>query len=54
MTIGSGSSKISTPSWCPAASGKRGVDGMINSIRYARENKVLLFRHLPRDANHGH
>ena len=29
-----------TRSWCPGGFGKRGVEGKITAIRYARENKV--------------
>ena len=29
-----------TPSWCRAASAKRGTEGKIAAIRFARENKV--------------
>ena len=30
-----------------AGFGKRGVEGMLNAIRYARENKIPYFWHLP-------
>ena len=33
----------STASWCPADSARRGVEGMLHAIRYAREYKVPYF-----------
>ncbi len=35
----------------PGGFGKRGIEGMLNAIRYARENKVPYFWNLPRDAD---
>ena len=37
----------------PGGFGKRGIDGMLNAIRYAREHKVPYLRHLPRHADDG-
>ena len=37
----------------PGGFGKRGIEGMISAIRYAREQQGPLFRHLPRHADHG-
>ena len=37
----------------PGGFGKRGIEGMINAIRYAREKQGALLRHLPGDADAG-
>jgi CTP synthase len=37
----------------PGGFGKRGIEGMINAIRFAREQQGAVFRHLPRHADHG-
>ena len=37
----------------PGGFGKRGIEGMINAIEYARVNQSALFRHLPGHADHG-
>ena len=37
----------------PGGFGKRGIEGMINAIRYAREQQGPVFRHLPGHADHG-
>ncbi len=37
----------------PGGFGKRGIDGMLNAIRYAREREGPVFRHLPGDADAG-
>ena len=37
----------------PGGFGKRGIEGMINAIRYARETQGAVLRHLPRNADHG-
>ena len=37
----------------PGGFGKRGIEGMLNAIRYAREEKIPVFRHLPGHADHG-
>ena len=38
----------------PGGFGKRGIDGMLNAIRYARENEGAVLRDLPRHADAGH
>ena len=38
----------------PGGFGKRGIEGMLNAIRYAREKKCALLRHLPRHADRLH
>ena len=35
--------KITTAFWCPGGFGKRGIEGMINAIEYARVKKVPYF-----------
>jgi CTP synthase len=35
----------------PGGFGKRGIEGMLIAIRYARENKVPVLRDLPGDAD---
>ena len=37
----------------PGGFGKRGIDGMINAIQYAREQQGAVFRHLPGHADDG-
>ena len=39
-TTAPAASRAWTPSWCPGGFGKRGVEGKIAAIRYARENRV--------------
>ena len=43
-----------TRSSCPGGFGKRGVEGKIEAIRYARENGHPVSRHLPRHAARRH
>ena len=38
----------------PGGFGTRGIEGKINAVTYARENKRPLFRYLPGDAGGGH
>ena len=38
----------------PGGFGSRGLEGKIMAIKYAREKKVPVFRHLPRHADGGH
>ena len=38
----------------PGGFGKRGIEGKIKAIRYARENERAVPRHLPRHAARGH
>ena len=38
----------------PGGFGKRGIEGMLNGIRYAREKKVPVLRHLPGHADRLH
>ena len=38
----------------PGGFGKRGIEGMLNAIRYARETGTPLLRHLPRHADRLH
>ena len=37
----------------PGGFGERGIEGMISTIKYARENKIPFFRYMSRNANGG-
>ena len=37
----------------PGGFGKRGIEGMLHAIRFAREEQGPVFRHLPGHADHG-